>query len=108
MGGVPISSNGGTQADNNVQMNGVGINDLQSSGFFSGGVAIPNPDTIAEFKVQTGQYDAAYGPNAGANVDVITKGGSNNFHGAAWGILPNEDLNPHTFFGDPPWPPRPL
>src|SRR5258705_274605 len=108
MGGVPISSNGGTQADNNVQMNGVGINDLQSSGFFSGGVAIPNPDTIAEFKVQTGQYDAAYGRNAGGNVDVITKGGSNNFHGAAWEFLRNEDLNANTFFRSAAGQPRPV
>jgi len=108
MGGVPISSNGGTQADNNVQMNGVGINDLQSSGYFSGGVGIPNPDTIAEFKVQTGQYDAAYGRNAGANVDVITKGGSNNFHGAAWEFLRNEDLNANTFFRNAAGQPRPV
>ncbi len=108
MGGVPISSNGGVQADNNVQMNGVGINDLQSSGFFSGGVAIPNPDTIAEFKVQTGQFDAAYGRNAGANVDVVTKGGSNNFHGAAWEFLRNEDLNANTFFRNATGQPRPV
>jgi len=108
MGGVPISSNGGAQADNNVQMNGVGINDLQSSGYFSGGVAIPNPDTIAEFKVQTGQYDAAYGRNAGANVDVITKGGSNHFHGAAWEFLRNEDLNANTFFRNAAGQPRPV
>ncbi|MBA0085025.1 MAG: carboxypeptidase regulatory-like domain-containing protein, partial [Acidobacteria bacterium Pan2503] len=53
LGGAPIVANGGWQGDNNVQMNGVGINDLQSSGYFSGGVAIPNPDTIEEFKVQT-------------------------------------------------------
>jgi hypothetical protein len=79
-GGIPIVSNGVSTNDNNVQMNGVGINDLQSSGFFSGGVAIPNPDTIAEFKVQTGQYDAAFGRNAGANLNLLTKGGSNEFH----------------------------
>ena len=97
-GGAPIVANGGWEADNNVQMNGVGINDLQSSGYFSGGVAIPNPDTIQEFKVQTGQYDAAYGRNAGANVDVVTKGGSNDFHGAAWEFFRNEDLNANTFF----------
>src|SRR6201987_4768511 len=108
MGGVPISSNGGTQADNNVQMNGVGINDLQSSGFFSGGVAIPNPDTIAEFKVQTGQYDAAYGRNAGANVDVVTKGGSNEFHGALWEFFRNDDLNANTFFRNAASQPRPV
>jgi Carboxypeptidase regulatory-like domain/TonB dependent receptor len=97
-GGVPIVSNGGTESDNNVQMNGTGINDLQSSGYFSGGVAIPNPDTIQEFKVQTSQYDAAYGRNAGANVDVITKGGTNDFHGAVWEFFRNEDLNANTYF----------
>jgi hypothetical protein len=97
-GGVPIVSNGGTQSDNNVQMNGAAINDLQSSGYFSGGVAIPNPDTIQEFKVQTGQYDASYGRNAGANVEVITKGGQNEFHGALWEFFRNEDLNANTYF----------
>lgn len=97
-GGAPIVSNGGTLNDNNVQMNGAAINDLQSSGLFSGGVAIPNPDTIQEFKVQTGQYDAAYGRNAGANVDLVTKGGSNDFHGAAWEFFRNDALNANTFF----------
>lgn len=101
-GGAPIVANGGWEADNNVQMNGVGINDLQSSGYFSGGVAIPNPDTIQEFKVQTGQYDASYGRNAGANVDVVTKGGSNDLHGAAWEFFRNDDLNGTPSSGMPP------
>ena len=108
LGGAPIVANGGWQGDNNVQMNGVGINDLQSSGYFSGGVAIPNPDTIEEFKVQTGQYDAAYGRNAGANVDVVTKGGSNDFHGAAWEFFRNDDLNANTFFRNSASQPRPV
>ena len=107
-GGAPIVANGGWEADNNVQMNGVGINDLQSSGYFSGGVAIPNPDTIQEFKVQTGQYDASYGRNAGANVDVVTKGGSNDLHGAAWEFLRNDDLNANTFFRNATSQPRPV
>ncbi len=74
-----FSSGGQSEKSNNYQMDGVPIDDLQNSGTFSGGVAIPNPDTILEFKVQTGQYDASYGRNVGANVDVITKGGSNSF-----------------------------
>jgi len=94
----PTVSAGNWAADNNFQMNGVGVNDIQQSGYFSAGVAIPNPDTIEEFKVQTGQYDASYGRNAGANVDVITKGGTNEYHGAAWEYLRNDDLNANTFF----------
>jgi len=107
-GGAPIVSNGGTLNDNNVQMNGAAINDLQSSGTFSGGVAIPNPDTIQEFKVQTGQYDASYGRNAGANVELVTKGGGNEFHGAAWEFFRNDDLNANTFFRNKTEQPRPV
>jgi hypothetical protein len=105
-GGAPIVSNGVAEADNNVQMNGVAINDLQSSGSFSGGVAIPNPDSIEEFKVQTGQYDAAYGRNAGANVDVVTKGGTDKFHGSAWEFLRNDALNANDFFRNKTGQPR--
>src|SRR5438874_5744998 len=94
----PTVSSGNWAADNNFQMNGVGVNDIQQSGYFSAGVAIPNPDTIQEFKVQTGQYDASYGRNAGADVDVITKGGTNEFHGAAWEFFRNDDMNANTFF----------
>jgi hypothetical protein len=94
----PFVANGGTGSDNNFQMNGMEINDLQGSGFFSGGVAVPNPDTIQEFKVQTGQYDAAFGRNAGANVDVVTKGGTNQFHGTIFEFFRNEKLNANEYF----------
>ena len=94
----PTVSAGNWASDNNFQMNGVGVNDIQQSGYFSAGVAIPNPDTIEEFKVQTGQYDASYGRNAGANVDVVTKGGTNAYHGAAWEYFRNNDMNANTFF----------
>ncbi|HEY0566275.1 MAG TPA: carboxypeptidase-like regulatory domain-containing protein, partial [Terriglobales bacterium] len=98
---------GTSNRDNNFQMNGVEINDLQQSGNFSGGVATPNPDTIQEFKVQTSQYDASYGRNAGANVDVITKGGSNQFHGNVFEFFRNEDLNANDYFRKQNGQPRP-
>jgi hypothetical protein len=85
-------------ADNNFQMNGLQVNDLQSSGSTSGGIAIPNPDSIQEFKVQTGLYDATYGRNAGANVNVVTRGGSNRFHGGVFEYFRNTKLNANDFF----------
>ena len=94
--------------DNNFQMNGVGINDLQSSGAISGNIAIPNPDTIQEFKVQTSQYDAAFGRNAGANVDVITKSGTKDFHGGLWEFFRNDVLNANSFFRNKTNQPRPV
>jgi hypothetical protein len=91
-------AHGAFARDNNFQMNGVQINDLQASGFFSGGVAVPNPDAIEEFKVQTGLYDASFGRNAGANVNVVTKSGTNEFHGTVFEFFRNDVLNANDFF----------
>jgi hypothetical protein len=99
-GGVDdnLVTDGTSSSDNNFQMNGVEINDLQGSGHFSGGVATPNPDTIQEFKVQTGQYDASFGRDAGANVNVLTKSGSNFWHGNVWEFVRNEAMNANDYF----------
>jgi hypothetical protein len=59
---------------------------------------IPNPDTLEEFKVVTGQYDAANGRNGGAVVDVVTKTGSNSLHGSAFEFFRNNDLNANEWF----------
>ncbi len=96
--GVEYSTSGNIVNDNNFQMNGSEVNDLMGSGNLSGGVPVPNPDSIQEFKVQTGQYDASYGRNAGANVDVITKSGTNEFHGDVWEYFRNTDLNANNYF----------
>src|SRR5579864_1450316 len=93
-----FSAHGGATNDNNYQMNGSEVNDLMAAGSFSGGVPIPNPDAIQEFKVQTGQYDAAYGRNAGANVDLITKSGTNAFHGTVFEFLRNDIFNANDYF----------
>ncbi len=95
-GGYSVS--GAATTDNNTQMNGVGVNDLMGSGYMSGGVPVPDTDAIQEFKVQTAMYDAAYGRNAGANVDVVTKSGTNAFHGNAWEFFRNSALNANDFF----------
>jgi hypothetical protein len=62
------------------------------------GLAVPNPDAIQEFKIQTSTYDASYGRNPGANVNVVTKSGSNVFHGSAFEFFRNAQLNANGFF----------
>ncbi len=96
--GGNFRTHGAFGRDNNFQMNGLPINDLQAGGSFSGGVAIPNPDAIDQFKVQTGQYDSSFGRNAGANVNVVTKSGTNEFHGTVLEFFRNDALNANNFF----------
>jgi hypothetical protein len=97
-GGGSIMSQGATSTDNNFEMNGLTINDTQGSWIYSSGIPAPNPDTIQEFKVQTALFDATTGRNAGANVNVITKGGTNEYHASMFEFLRNEDLNANDWF----------
>jgi hypothetical protein len=107
-----VTANGGKPTANNIQFNGVDANNLaQNSAMGDGeevGVAVPAPDTIEEFKVQTGNYDATYGRGVGANVDVVSKSGSNRFHGTAWEFLRNDLLNANDFFRKLAAQPRPV
>jgi Carboxypeptidase regulatory-like domain/TonB dependent receptor len=89
---------GARSYDNNWQLDGISVSDVQGSGSISGGIPIPNPDTLEEFKVQTGLYDAAFGRAAGANVSVITKTGGNQYHGTIFEFLRNDVLNANDFF----------
>jgi len=97
-----VSSNGNKTTSNNIQFNGIDANNLaqnSASGYQSEvGTAIPAPDTIDEFKVQTAGFDAGYGRGAGANVDFISKTGGNHFHGTLWEFLRNDALNANDFF----------
>ncbi len=102
LSGVPgsgsLMTQGGTAADNNFEMNGLPIDDVQGSMTYSMGIPVVNPDTIQEFKVQTAMYDATTGRSGGADVDVITKGGTNNYHATLFEFLRNEDLNANDWF----------
>ena len=100
--------NGARSYDNNFQMNGISVNDNEATGGSSGGIPIPNADTISEFKVQTALYDAAFGHNAGANVDVVTLGGGNQFHGSLFEFFRNEALNANNYFFNLTGQPRPV
>ncbi len=97
------STNGADPGQNNFQMDGVAINNIANGGSSGdcgiyAGIPIPNPDAIQEFKIQTSTYDASYGRNPGANVNVVTKSGTNTFHGGVWYFFRNEDLNARDFF----------
>ena len=91
-----VSVNGARGTQNNFQINGIDANSLSFNSAES--VAVPAPETIQEFKVQTSLYDATYGRGAGGNVQAVTRSGSNSFHGAAYEYFRNDTLNANNPF----------
>lgn len=63
-------------------------------------VANPNPDAVEEFRILTSNYNAEYGRNGAGIVSVVTKSGTNEFHGAVFEYLRNNDFNANTFFNN--------
>jgi len=96
--------NGNSITGNTYQIDGT-VSNSWSSGLatdstsnIAAGLAVPNPDAIAEFEVQTALYDASYGRNPGANVNLVTKTGSNDLHGSLFEFLRNDIFNANSFF----------
>ena len=102
-GATNMAVNGGATGQNTYLMDGVVVNNWTALGGVTEGTvpgtfAMPNPDAIAEFKIQTSAYDAGYGRNPGANVNVITRAGTNEFHGTAFEFFRNSVLNANDWF----------
>jgi len=108
---VDVFVNGGRIMDNSYQMDGQDVGNMETQGTGSilsiGGISIPSPDAIQEFKVQTSLYDASYGRGAGANVNVVTKSGTDHIHGALFEFVRNNKFNANDFFLNAEGAPRP-
>jgi outer membrane receptor protein involved in Fe transport len=111
-GSTDISVNGASPGQNSLYMDGVSITNSSSNGNISGNtndpaIGLVEPDAIQEFKVQTSMFDAGFGRNAGASVNVVTKTGTNNLHGSAFEFFRNTVLNSNDFFLNAAGKPRP-
>lgn len=89
-----VSVNGGRGRSNNFNVNGGDANDQ----FVNAAAVQPTPDSIEEFRVITNTFDAEYGRNSGAVVNVVTKSGTNAFHGDIYEYFRNKVLNAQGYF----------
>ncbi len=89
LGAVSPAVNGARAEMNNFTIDGVENNEL----YFNFVAVNPPPDALREFKVQSDMSSGAFGRAAGANVNVVTRSGTNQFHGSAWEFLRNTSLN---------------
>jgi len=89
-----FSVNGQRESANGFILNGANVEE----GVAEGAAIIPNLDSIAEFRVLTGNFDAQYGNYSGGLISVVTKSGTNQPHGSAFDFLRNTDLDARGFY----------
>jgi hypothetical protein len=89
-----ISINGQREYSNGFMVNDADVVER----FTMGAAVIPNLDSIAEFRILTGNFDAEYGNYSGGRINVVTKSGTNQFHGGVFEFLRNTDLDARNFF----------
>ena len=92
--GTEIFSNGNREGSNNFLYDGIDDNERLTLSI----VLRPAVEAVREFKIQTNMYSADIGRNSGAVVDVITKSGTNQFHGSLFEFLRNSAMDARNFF----------
>ncbi|MBI4482094.1 MAG: TonB-dependent receptor, partial [Acidobacteria bacterium] len=90
-----ISASGTRFRDNNILLDGVTNNNDRQGGLTT---ITPNADTVQEFRVVSNNFSAEFGRSGGALVNVITRGGTNAFHGSVYEFHRNDNLDAANVF----------
>jgi len=89
-----LSVNGQREAANGFSVNGARVNEP----LYQDTSVVPNLDSIAEFRILTGNFDAEHGNYGGGQVIVVTKSGTNQFHGGLFEFVRNDKFDARNFF----------
>jgi carboxypeptidase family protein/TonB-dependent receptor-like protein len=95
LSGIFVNGNRGTE--NQLTINGISDIDTGANGSQNVTVSL---DSTAEFKILTGTYQAEYGRNAGAQISMVTKSGTSEFHGSGYWYHRHDDLNANTWINN--------
>jgi carboxypeptidase family protein/TonB-dependent receptor-like protein len=89
-----VSISGNRETANGFVVNGGNVEENRNNG----AAIVPNLDSIAEFRVLTNAFDAEYGYYSGGMINVVTKSGTNEWHGSAFEFLRNDLLDARNYF----------
>jgi Carboxypeptidase regulatory-like domain len=88
------AANGARSQDSTITFDGAPAQRTRANGT---SIGVADVDSTEEMQVLTGSYDAEFGRASGAQIRIVTKGGTNQFHGAAYEYFRNSDLNANTW-----------
>lgn len=96
-----VNANGQPNSANKFYIDGTDVDDSPSNG---NAKVVPNPDAIAEVVVSANEFSAEYGRGSGVLVQMITRAGTNQFHGSLFEYLQNSAVDARTIFENTPNP----
>lgn len=97
---IRYSFNGGLESTSDFQQDGISILNQSDIPGIMGLTMLPSVDAVDEMRVQTNSYSASFGRSGGGITTMVTKSGTNAFHGTAFEFLRNNDLNANSFFSN--------
>lgn len=100
-------ANGSRNSTSDVLLDGVTVVTVEQNSGITDLKFSPSIDAVQEFKMQTNFFSAEYGQTGGAVVNMVTKSGTNDFHGTGYYFLRHADLNANSWFSNRSGSPRP-
>ena len=104
-GGTNFISNGTRNATADILMDGASVTNFEPNGGVTEAAYTPSPEAVDEFKVQQSNFSAEYGFSGASIVNMVTRSGSNSFHGSVYDYFRSDKLNANEWYanyqGDP-------
>jgi len=99
-GGTNFVSNGSRGASADILMDGASVTNFEPNGGVTQAVYVPSPEAVEEFKVQQTNFSAEYGFSGASVINMVTRGGTNSFHGSAYDFIRNTITDANNWFND--------
>jgi Carboxypeptidase regulatory-like domain/TonB dependent receptor len=98
--GTNFISNGSRGASADILMDGASVTNFEPNGGITYATYVPNPESVEEFKVQQSNFSAEYGFSGGSIINMITRSGTNTFHGEVYDFARNTITDANSWFNN--------
>lgn len=99
-GGTNFASNGSRGASADILSDGASITNFEPNGGVTQAVYVPSPEAVEEFKVQQSNFSAEYGFSGASIINMVTRSGTNKFHGSVYDFVRNTITDANDWFND--------
>jgi hypothetical protein len=98
--GTNFVSNGSRGSTSDILTDGASVTNSEPNGGITAATYLPSPEAVEEFKVEQTNFSAEYGFSGASVVNMITRSGTNKFHGSAYEFFRDNRLNANNWFAD--------